>query len=120
MLKANVNKERVEVTITGNLPDICSDLSKLICTLNEKLSEDDHERGHMFRVMLTKGFMDGVCFDDDREHMNHYLAEGDKKYGKNVREEIAGKLDGLIDFLKEHRDQLDEIRKALEDKYEAE
>lgn len=72
----------------------------------------------MFRVMFTKGFMDGICFDDDREQMEHYLAEGDKNVKKNKekREELSEALDDFLDFLKEKLEGLEKFNKAFEEK----
>lgn len=118
MLKADVNKEFTKLEIVGDLKDICTDLTHILSAINERLSEKDAEIGHMFRVMFTKGFMDGICFDDDREHMEHYLAEGDKNVKKNKekREELSEALDDFLDFLKEKLDGLEKFNKAFEEK----
>ena len=115
MLKADVTKEYTKLEIVGDLNDICVDLTHVLSAINERLSEKDAKVGHMFRVMFTKGFMDGVCFDDDREHMEHYLAEGDKdeERNKNKGESFAEFLEGFIDFLKDRRDELEKANEEL-------
>ena len=63
--------------------------------------------------------MDGMTFETDREHMEHYLAEADKRY--IIRKDKADKppfmklLDDLIDFLKDKNATLEKINEALED-----
>ena len=115
MLKAEVNDKTTSIEICGNLQDICVDLTRILSAINERLSEKDHELGHTFRVVFTKGFMDGVCFDDDREHMEHYLAEGDQNEARNKKkgESFAEFLEGFIDFLKERRDELEKANEEL-------
>jgi hypothetical protein len=115
MLKANVNDKETSVEICGSLQDICVDLTRILSAINEKLSDKDHELGHMFRVMFTKGFMDGLCFDDDREHMEHYLAEGDRNVARNKKksESFAEFVEGFIDFLKERHDELEKANEEL-------
>ena len=116
MLKAEVNDKTTSIEICGNLQDMCVDLTRILSAINERLSEKDHAVGHAFRVMFTKGFMDGICFDDDREHMEHYLAEGDRNADRNKKksESFAEFLEGFIDFLKEQRDELEKANEELE------
>ena len=117
MLKAEVTKETTKLEINGTLPDICTDLTNILRAVNERLSERDHELGHKFRVVFTKGFMDGICFEDDRQHMEHYLAEADEKE-KKAKEKLGGfaeLLDDFIDWLKEKNEALEKFNKAFED-----
>ena len=118
MFKADVNDKYTKIEIVGDLKDICTDLSRILLAVNEKLSEKSEKIGHAFRMMFTKGFMDGVCFDDDREHMEHYLAEGDKLAEKNnaKKEELSEVLDDFLDFLKEKLDDLEKFGKEFEEK----
>lgn len=118
MFKADVNDKYTKIEIVGDLKDICTDLSRILLAVNEKLSEKSEKIGHDFRMMFTKGFMDGVCFDDDREHMEHYLAEGDKLAEKNnaKKEELSEALDDFLDFLKEKLDDLEKFGKEFEEK----
>lgn len=111
MLKAEITNEETKVEIKGTLPEICSGLARIISAINERLTENDSDLGFKFRVMFTKGFMDGICFDDDPEHMKHYLEVGTKAKEKN--KELEKLLDGLLDFLKD-------FNKKLEDEDEAE
>lgn len=106
MLKSEITKEHTKVEINGTLTDICADLTRILHAINERLSEKDHETGHAFRVLFTKGFMDGICFGDDREHMEHYLAEGDRTLKKG-KDDFVEFLEGFIEFLKEKRDELE-------------
>lgn len=115
MLKANVTKEKIEMEVVGSLAEICADLSKILCAVNEKLTENDVKVGHAFRVMFTKGYMDGICFDDDPEHMKHYLEEGNGKVKKTCGDDDLRKA--LLDFL---NDKLNTFKKQLEDNDEAE
>lgn len=120
MLKADVNKEFTKLEIVGDLKDICTDITRILSAVNERLSEKNEKLGHDFRMIFTKGFMDGICFDDDREHMEHYLAEGDKLVEKNKakEKELSEVLDGFIDFLKEKLDGLEKFNKAFEEEEE--
>jgi len=115
MLKADVNDKYTKLEIVGDMKDICTDLTRILSAINERLSEKSDKIGHDFRMMFTKGFMDGICFDDDREHMEHYLAEGDKLMEKNKakKDELSEALDGFLDFLKE---KLEGLNKAFEEK----
>lgn len=118
MFKADVNDKYTKLEIVGDLKDICVDLTRILSAINERLSEKNEKLGHDFRMMFTKGFMDGVCFDDDREHMEHYLAEGDKLAEKNnaKKEELSEALDDFLDFLKEKLDDLEKFSKTFEEK----
>lgn len=117
MLKAEITKETTKLEIMGTLPDICTDLTNVLRAINERLSEKDHELGHKFRVVFTKGFMDGICFDDDREHMEHYLAEADEKEkkAKGKLGEFNEFLDDFLNWLKEKNEELEKFNKAFED-----
>lgn len=117
MLKAKVTKETTELEIMGTLPNICTDLTNMMRAINKRLSERDHELGHEFRVVFTKAFMDGVMFEDDREHMEHYLAEADEKE-KKCKEKLGDFnkfLDDFINWLKEKNEALEKFNKAFED-----
>lgn len=115
MFKADVNDKYTKLEIVGDLKSICTDLSRILLAVNVRLSEKNEKLGHDFRMMFTKGFMDGICFDDDREHMEHYLAEGDKLMEKNKakKDELSEVLDDFLDFLKE---KLEGLNKAFEGK----
>lgn len=117
MLKAEVTKEYTKLEIKGTLEDICTDLTRIMCAINERLSEKNHELGHKFRVIFTKGFMDGICFEDDREHMEHYLAEADKAEEKSKVKvkEFAEFLGDFVGWLKEKNEALEKFNKAFED-----
>jgi len=107
----------VHVESYGGIEQICMDLSILLSSLNEKLTNANVEAGHQFKMLFTKGFMDGVCFDTDREHMEHYLAEADNacKRGANPDTPNLIKLmDELIACLKSENSKLSEIKKSLE------
>lgn len=118
MFKADVNDKYTKLEIVGDLKDICADLSRILVAVNERLSEKDEKLGHDFRMMFTKGFMDGICFDDDREHMEHYLAEGDKLMEKKKvkKDELSEVLDDFLGFLKEKLEGLEKFNKAFEEK----
>lgn len=115
MLKADVNNEFCKLELCGDLQDICVDLTRVLSAINEKLTEKSPAVGHAFRVVFTKGYMDGVCFDDDREHMEHYLAEGDRNEERNKKKgkSLADFLEGFIDYLKEWRDELEKANEEL-------
>lgn len=116
MLKAEVNEKTTSIEINGTLPQICTDLTRILSAINERLSQNDPEIGHEFRVVFTYGFMNGICFDDDREHMEHYLAEGKKKCEKNDKaKQVVEFLEGFIDFLKEKRSELENAKAELDD-----
>lgn len=106
MLKANVTKEGTEVVIVGTLAELCADLSRLLSAVNEKLTENDIELGHAFRVAFTKCFMDGVCFNDDPEHMKYYLEVGNSKVKK--KQELQKSMNDFLDFL---NDALNDMKK---------
>ena len=89
MFKAKVTKENTEIEFNGTMPDICSALGNILHAVNENFSQKDPKLGHEFRVIFTKGFMDGFMFEDDREHMNHYLAEGDKREKEKPRVKVV-------------------------------
>lgn len=129
MLKAEVNNKHISLEIVGDVYRICADISHIISTANDKISKSDPKLGHYFRVLFTKGFMDGVCFEDDREHMNHYLAEGDEMFDKseekedvadNKKEDFADFLDGFIGFLKNKRNELEKDNEILKKRMEEE
>ncbi len=80
MLKAEVDKVTTKIEICGDLQSLCNDLANLLRGINGKLNEHSSDMGHQFRVLFTTGFMDGICFDSDREHMEAYLEEGDKMH----------------------------------------
>ena len=117
MLKAEVTKETTTIEIMGTLPEICTDLTNILRAVNERLSEKDHELGHKFRVVFTKGFMDGICFEDDRQHMEHYLAEADEKEKKSKEKlgDFAELLDDFIGWLKEKRSDLEKAKAEFDD-----
>lgn len=117
MFKADVNDEYTKLEIVGDLKGICTDLANILRAVNERLSEKDAKLGHEFRMIFTKGFMDGVCFNDDREHMEHYLAEGDKLFSKK-KDDLSEVLDDFIDFLKEKLEGLEKFNREKDDEAE--
>jgi len=111
MLNAEVTKETTKVIIRGDLTDICSDLANIISAINERLTERDSKLGYTFRLMFTKGFMDGICFKDDAEHMKHYLEEANKREEKH--KEVREMMDDFLDFLKGKLDELEKFNKSM-------
>lgn len=128
MLKAEVTEKTTTLSMVGDVYRICADISHVISAVNKEITESDPKLGHYFRVLFTRGFMDGICFSDDREHMNHYLAEGDKMFDKSEeKEDVADKeegfaefLDGFIGFLKNKRDELEKANEILKKRMEEE
>jgi len=127
MLKIKTTDTHIEIEICGSITQLCSELSQVINGIKERLAENSPELGHEFKVVFTKGFMDGIVFQEDREHMEHYLAEGDKKIkiAREARNEAVDMLNDLIDFLKEKsaglkkaKKELDELLKENEDEAE--
>lgn len=116
MLKIKTDDKHIEIEICGNLPQICSELSCVINGIKDRLAENSPELGHEFKVVFTKGFMDGVVFQEDREHMEHYLAEGDKKikFAREARNEAVDMLNDLIDFLKGKSAELKKAKNDLD------
>jgi len=110
------------MTTIGDITTICADLSRILSSMNEELSKGDPKTAHLFRVMFTKGFMDGICFDDDREHMEHYLEEGDERFkrateaSKEIEKsrDLADAVNGVIEFLKEKRAELVRAKEELD------
>lgn len=116
MFKAKVDSNHVEIEIAENLEGICASIAKIISTVNERLSENDPKLGYMFRCVLTKGFMEGHCFNDDREHMEHYLADADRReetYNKS-HGKIMEALDDLINAMRDARDSVQEAKDAMD------
>lgn len=116
MLKIKTTDKHIEIEICGNLTQLCSELSQTINAIKERLAENSPELGHEFKVIFTKGFMDGVVFQEDREHMEHYLAEGDKLYKRTdkANAEVMEMLNGLIDFLKGKSAELKKAKNDLD------
>lgn len=111
-IKPNGDKVSVSIEICGDLRHVCADVSTMIHAIDERLTENDPRLGHEFKVLFTKGFMDGVCFEVDREHMEHYLAEGDKSYRKNDSGSSAllELLNSLCEFMKDKNAELEKIK----------
>lgn len=122
MLKIECNNEKCKIEVAGNISTLCADLSVIIKGIDEKLTENDPELGHYFKVMFTKGFMDGLCFTTDREHMEHFLAEGDETLKKQKKEEdpFMKLLDDLINYLQDKNATLEKLIKKDEDEHETE
>ena len=112
-IKPNGDKTSISIEICGDLRRVCADVSAMICAIDERLTKNDPRLGHEFKVLFTKGFMDGVCFGVDREHMEHYLAEGDKNY--HIRKNdfdsdpFMKLLNDLCEFLKDKNAKLEKI-----------
>jgi len=123
-IKPNGDGQSVSIEIMGDLRRVCADVCAMIHSIDDRLTQNDHKLGHEFKVLLTKGFMDGICFGVDREHMNHYMAEGDTKYRIDKKDfdcnPLMKLLDELCDFLKEKNVDLEKINRELEDDDEAE
>lgn len=117
MLKIKADDKHIEIEICGNLTQLCAEISQALNGIKERLTENDPKLGHEFKVIFTKGFMDGVVFQEDREHMEHYLAEGDKNYKRasESREEVVEMLNGLIDFLKQKSAEMKKAKKELDE-----
>lgn len=116
MLNIEVTKEHTKIEIAGNLPNICSDLTNVMHGIVEKLEEIDVKLAKDFKVMFTKGFMEGVVFGEDREHMEHYLAIGDGAEEK--KKTLQENVDDFLSFL---NGKLEELKKfnGSEDEDEA-
>lgn len=116
MLKIKTDDKHIEIEICGRLPQICSELSQALNGIKDRLTANDPKLGHEFKVLFTKGFMDGVVFQEDREHMEHYLAEGDKSYkiASEARNEAVDMLNDLIDFLKEKSAEMKKAKSDLD------
>lgn len=115
MLKAEVTKESTSVEIIGSLPDICSDLTHIIRGIIEKLEESDAEVALQFKVMFASGFVSGVVFGEDKEHMNHYieLGKGSAEVA-NKHVETAKQIAKQIEQLKQIRDILKSMQEESE------
>ena len=111
-IKPNGDKTSISIEICGDLRHVCADLSAMIHAIDERLTENDPRLGHEFKVLFTKGFMDGICFGVDREHMEHYLAEGDKSYRKNDSGSgaLLELLNSLCEFMKDKNAELEKIK----------
>lgn len=110
-IKPNGDKASVNIEIYGDLRHICADVSAMVHAIDERLTENDPRLGHEFKVLFTKRFMDGICFEVDREHMEHYLAEGDKNYHrKNDSDSISilELLKNLNKFMKDKNAELED------------
>ena len=114
IFKCEVTNEHIKVESVGTLSDTCQALCKVIGALNEKIMDSAPEAAHEFKVLLTKAYMDGVCYEEDREHMNHYMAEGDKKYenatrkykdAKQKEQKFEDLFDSIVGLLKGLRDK---------------
>lgn len=112
MLKAETKKGHTTILADGNIVEICTDLACILRAINESLTNKSPEAGHAFKVAFTGAFMKGTCFDDDREHMNHYLAEAEKAREDKPTGET---LDDLCDRLKDFNDFLDGLLKSMGD-----
>ena len=112
MLKIEVNKSKCSIEIVADLQTLCADISTVLGAIDDKLTEQNAQIGHQFKILFTKGFMDGICFSTDREHMEHYLAEGDKSLTRKSDadesvDDLSDFLDGFIRFLKAKRNELE-------------
>lgn len=110
MLKVNIDGKKVYCEMVGDLNTICSDLSNILGAINDRLTQMDPEIGLAFKESFTKGFMDGICFGTDREHMEHYLSEADEARKREERKReglsLGEVLSDFVDFLKAHENPL--------------
>ena len=112
MFKAEVGKERTKIELAGDICHICSDLSNLIHAVNGAIEEQNEEDAKKFRVMFTKGFMDGICFDVDRKTMDEYLKAADE--AEERHNSPVAFIEKLIDSLKEKRDEIARMKDDLD------
>ena len=102
MLKCEINGTKCSIIMRGSLTDFCSELSIIMSHIVKEL--DKHNLGKDFKLVFTKGFMDGVAFGEDRKTMEGYLKTADERF-KHADEKF--KRD--IDFLKDLRDLLSDM-----------
>lgn len=111
-IKPNGDKTAISIEICEDLRHICAEVNAMIHAIDERLTENDPRLGHEFKVLFTKGFMDGVCFEVDREHMEHYLAEGDKSYhiSDSNSNPLLELLNHMCEFMKDKNAELEKVK----------
>lgn len=102
MLKCEINDRKCSIIMKGSLTDLCSELSIMMCHIVEEL--DKNNLGKDFKLVFTKGFMDGIAFDEDRKTMEGYLKTADEKFKHATKA-----MDFPKDLLKDLRDLLSDM-----------
>lgn len=78
MINVNSKDGKVNIEMKGNLQDICSDLTIILISITESLDNKNKELGRNFRLCITKAFLDGVLFGDDKDAVAGYIKEAEK------------------------------------------
>lgn len=86
MLK--IDTEKNVMMFEGTIVDACAYVSAMINSLQDKLEEADDSDGlaaEAFRLMLTKGFLTGVCFNTTAKEMLRIVKDS---FGYTAAEDI--------------------------------
>lgn len=86
MLK--IDTEKNTMTFAGTITDACADVSAIINSLQENFEEADGKDGvaaETYRLMLTKGFLTGVCFNTTAKEMLRIVKDS---FGYEAAEDI--------------------------------
>lgn len=100
MLKINVDKNSIKMSVCGDVITISSEIASIINHIYESLNSNDKDKACKFKDCIKKMVENDVVFMNDKEREEYTLA-----LKRQVKDMIGDNsfLKTLFDFVKEHQ-----------------
>lgn len=111
MLKINIDKNSIKMSICGDVITISSEIASIINHIYESLNNNDKDKACKFKDCIKKIIEDDVVFMNNEERDEYTL---DLK--RQVKDMIGDNsfLKTLFDFVKEHQEKKKDRKKVDE------
>ena len=111
MLKINIDKDSIKMSVCGDVITISSEIASIINHIYESLNSNDKDKACKFKDCIKKMVENDVVFMNDKEREEYTL---DLK--RQVKDMIGDNsfLKTLFDFVKEHQAKKKDRKKVDE------
>lgn len=115
MLKINIDKDSIKMSVCGDVITISSEIASIINHIYESLNSNDKDKACKFKDCIKKIVEDDVAFMNDKERDEYALDL--KRQVKEEFDDMIGDnsfLKKLFDFVKEHQEKKKDRKKVDE------
>lgn len=111
MLKINIDKDSIKMSVCGDVITISSEIASIINHIYEFLNSNDKDKACKFKDCIKKIIENDVVFMNDKEREEYTLA-----LKRQVKDMIGDNsfLKTLFDFVKEHQEKKKDRKKVDE------
>ena len=111
MLKINIDKDSIKMSVCGDVITISSEIASIINHIYESLNNNDKDKAYKFKDCIKKIIEDDVVFMNDKERDEYTLNL--KRQVKDMIEDNSF-LKTLFDFVKEYQEKKKDRKKVDE------